>query len=81
MKVGIPNHTQRISANIFGAGFTMNNGSETGYIAKNLSDNIFLPNLHIQILTSIFSALGFFFMVQKKVVIKQWIKKADCPFV
>ena len=41
MKVGIPNHTQRISANIFGAGFTVNNGSETGHIAKNVSDKIF----------------------------------------
>ena len=41
MKVGISNHTQRISTNIFGAGFTVNNGSETGHIAKNVSDKIF----------------------------------------
>ena len=60
MMVGIPNHAQRVSANIFGAGYTVNNGSETGHIAKYLSDNIILPNLHIHILTSIFSALGFF---------------------
>ena len=37
MKAGIPDHTQRISANIFGEGFTVNNGSETGHIAKNVT--------------------------------------------